>query len=764
MAVLESSIKASTRTLCTLLLGLGGLGDLAAPGPCLAAPGQGRTGQALKQGPDRIAEYFFICDPDSFAFLYQNPKQNHYISVRLAYRDRTWSDTKLRIRGDSSRSLPKKSLKLEFPSEAFADGSQKLNFNAEFLDPSYMRTVLVSRLFKDTGHPGFSAEHARLYLNGAFLGLYIRVENMDEVFLRRNGLDPEGNLYKATWDGALLSTSDDVDFHWEKKTNVAKGRDDLHNLIFLINRVPDREYLNFARHFFDYDKMVNIIALNILLANGSTYYHNYYMFHDLKGSGKWAMLPWDTDRTFSRYGRDSPYHRSSQPLLPDNPFLERALLNEEILAAVKARIDELNQTYFSPDHLFPIVDSLEVLLESTIGDDSADDVADLAQWRRQINGEKGYILSRYDRLQGQLEKWPAPFQTLPLRWIDDRPWLVWQAADNRAGGRVSYTLKYGRDSRFPNAGARTVADLTDTAFALPAGLRAGMYFWNVMASNSFGDYEAFDSRAIFHLPPDPTQRAAPDSSALIVTEVNYHAAAEYNSGDWIELYNPHDRAVDLSGWYFKDSREDNLFMLPYRSSIGSYKYLVLCQDREDFQAVYPRAGSCLGDWEFALSRSGDSVRLYNAEGVLRDSLTYGNQYPWSTGADGSGATLQLLDVELDNASPASWAASRLFGTPGQPNARDREEGRSGLRNFPNPFNDTTTITFALPVESHCQLDIFDVRGKKVVSLLDEPKAAGLHAVDWGGANGRGDRLASGSYYIRLRAAGLEQSRKMILLK
>ena len=243
-----------------------------------------------------IEDYYITCDPDSFAYIYENWKRDLYVPIHLTHRGQTWRDTEMRIRGDSSRELPKKSLKIRFPSTPFHDGNDRINLNAEYLDPSYLRTVLASRLFRDTRHPAFLAEHARLFLNGAFLGLYVRVENMDEHFLRRNGLHRGGNLYKATLDGACLSTMDNVDYHWEKKTNESEDRDDLRNLIFLINAVPDKEYLNFSHGYLAYDGMVNIIALNMLLANGSTYYHNYYMFHDVMGTGKWSMFPWDTDR------------------------------------------------------------------------------------------------------------------------------------------------------------------------------------------------------------------------------------------------------------------------------------------------------------------------------------------------------------------------------------------------------------------------------------------------------------------------------------
>ncbi len=246
--------------------------------------------QARSESASGIAEYYITCDPDSFEYIYENYKRDHYISVHVTHGEETWHDAGMRIRGDSSRELEKKSLKIWFPTTPFLDGKEKLNFNAEFLDKSYLRTVLASRLFRDTGHPGFLAEYARIFLNDKFFGLYVRVENMDKDFLRRNDLNTDGNLYKAYLDGASLTMADDISIRWEKKTNDDEDRSDLRNLIFLLNQVPDIEFLNFARGYFNYDRMINSITLNMLLANGSTYYHNYYMFHDIGGDGKWSMF------------------------------------------------------------------------------------------------------------------------------------------------------------------------------------------------------------------------------------------------------------------------------------------------------------------------------------------------------------------------------------------------------------------------------------------------------------------------------------------
>ena len=64
-----------------------------------------------------VQEYFIACDPDSFAYIYNHFSKDYYIHVTFTHAGQTWSRVRMRIRGDSSREYPKKSLKLEFDAE-----------------------------------------------------------------------------------------------------------------------------------------------------------------------------------------------------------------------------------------------------------------------------------------------------------------------------------------------------------------------------------------------------------------------------------------------------------------------------------------------------------------------------------------------------------------------------------------------------------------------------------------------------------------------
>ncbi len=84
--------------------------------------------------------------------------------------------------------------------------------------------------------------------------------------------------------------------------------------------------------------------------------------------------------------------------------------------------------------------------------------------------------------------------------------------------------------------------------------------------------------------------------------------------------------------------------------------------------------------------------------------------------------------------------------------------------YPNPFNPSTTIAFSLPEPGDVQLDIYNIRGEKVRTLLSEHRDSGKHLVPWDGSNEKGGAVASGIYFARLITGNREDTCKLLLLK
>lgn len=86
------------------------------------------------------------------------------------------------------------------------------------------------------------------------------------------------------------------------------------------------------------------------------------------------------------------------------------------------------------------------------------------------------------------------------------------------------------------------------------------------------------------------------------------------------------------------------------------------------------------------------------------------------------------------------------------------------QNTPNPFNPTTTIDFALPKASNVRVEVFNILGQKVTTLVDEYLSAGFKRVDWDGTDATGRAVASGVYLYKMTAGDFSETKKMMLMK
>jgi subtilisin family serine protease len=86
------------------------------------------------------------------------------------------------------------------------------------------------------------------------------------------------------------------------------------------------------------------------------------------------------------------------------------------------------------------------------------------------------------------------------------------------------------------------------------------------------------------------------------------------------------------------------------------------------------------------------------------------------------------------------------------------------QNMPNPFNPRTTIKFSLVNPNATKITVYDVRGRMVKVLLDQPMTVGRHEVVWNGDDSRGQRVASGVYYYRINSGSFTDVKRMTLIK
>ncbi|MDB4618426.1 lamin tail domain-containing protein, partial [Akkermansiaceae bacterium] len=140
---------------------------------------------------------------------------------------------------------------------------------------------------------------------------------------------------------------------------------------------------------------------------------------------------------------------------------------------------------------------------------------------------------------------------------------------------------------------------------------------------------------------------------IVINEIMYDAPSDQGTGEFIELYNRSNEAIDLSGWKFNSGIN---FDFPEGTSIAGNGYLVIAAD-----AAYLLEGNpdinVIGDWRGGLRDRGELIRLLDANSNLADEVDYLPEGDWPNLADGDGSSMELRHPDMDNNVSTAWADS-----------------------------------------------------------------------------------------------------------
>lgn len=181
------------------------------------------------------------------------------------------------------------------------------------------------------------------------------------------------------------------------------------------------------------------------------------------------------------------------------------------------------------------------------------------------------------------------------------------------------------------------------------------------------------------------------------------------------------------------------------------KYLFV----KDYQLV---GKDIFGDYRIFAAGNDGRILKYTFNNYLPD--TYPDTY---TSAD-----LNSISLHMKDRTPHLWAGGEGFtilhtvteivsDVDEKPNMLVKDFVLSD--NFPNPFNSQTTISYSIPNTSLVQIQIFDILGREVSTLLNEEKASGNYQINFDASE-----LTSGVYFYRIKARNFVETKKMILMK
>tara|TARA_R110000868_G_scaffold378658_3_gene644170 strand:+ start:23735 stop:26761 length:3027 start_codon:yes stop_codon:yes gene_type:complete len=611
-----------------------------------------------------------------------------------------------------------------------------------------------------------------VFLNGEYWGIHNLREKLNEHFIADNHGIEKDKITILDRNASVIIGNDRNDY-----TNLL-------NFVESTNLSNSNAYAQ-VREMMDIDQYIDYQIANIYMAEVDWPGNNIkYWKANTPGKKLWRWLVFDRDQTFQTYR--IPVNALDLATNPSfgwpNPKWSTVLFSR--LQTSQAFNNQFIQTYayhltttFEPNRLIDIANEFKMRIAPEIP-------RHIGRWGGQIDPDfnEGWNISpTFD----SYEKWSDNIDSIQTFAVK-RPEFAISNLENHFGLDGMATLNVNNNSsesgkillfntinlgNTPFSG-EFFKEVPITFTALP---KIGFEFshWIISVAGEENVVETSELNLTLNDSTDlnavfVTQTQL-DGPIILINEINYNSSDDYDSGDWIELYNRSSSVVDLSDWKLTDSNPENVFSFPLNTVLQPNEFLVVYNDADAFQSVYSTVSNILGPIDFNFSNGGELIRLYASDSSLIDQVEYSDDDDWPTEPDGNGSTLELKSYDLDNDLSSSWGSSNGKGTPGSSNSilvNTEETGKKNLpsgiglsQNYPNPFNPTTTIQYRTSNPGIVRLEVFDMLGQKVATLVDGVHTSGEYNISFDAST-----LSSGIYFYRLISDDQMLINKMLLIK
>lgn len=571
--------------------------------------------------------------------------------------------------------------KFEYP---FFGGNSLENYNNILLrnagndwGGAMMRDAFCCMLTRRLNTVSASASQPVLiYFNGDFYGLgYIREHTNEKYISGKFDVSEESvSIIKneAKIKYGSISTFNNL-------ISTLKATNDTANIYDIIDKVIN------VKEFDDY-----IIAENYC-ANYDWIYNNIKQFKSTAIDNKWNWILHDLDWSFGVTPETSPEYKTLTRLMNAQndstikmPYLfGRMMKNDSLKRQFLLRSEDVLNSYFKPAPVNQLIDSMAANIAAEIPVQQAKYPKSAPNWQSQINAMKDFATKRNRCL---LDEYVNVFKLQGLKYVKVQsntsvPFAIKlnNIVVNDTAFDGYFFKDYPVDIQIIPPKNKVFAGWSDSL--LPAEC--------ILHQNLNDSLDTLTLTAIFYDVVDTN---------VVINEIMYKAADDYDCDDWVELYNPKAEGVDVSNWIFKDSEDSHSFILPENTIIKAKSYLVLAKDSTKFYGVYGNLTPVVGNFSFGLGDA-DQARLYNTAGMLIDSVSYTNKAPWPD-AYGTGYSIELNDFRNDNTLATSWHVSKtLKGTPDSENSQITGIDNSNvifetgeqIAVFPNPCSGKAVI-------------------------------------------------------------------------
>ena len=679
----------------------------------------------------------------------------------------------IRYKGFSSVSVDRVknpfNIKLDYVKNQDYDGFDKIKLSNVIQDPSFVREVLSYDIARNY-MPASRANHAKVYVNDQYWGLYVNVESVDKDFLSIHFSTIDDAFFKCNPDhldldgeNSNLSNSpgnSPEDYHELYDMRSDEGWEDLLELIQVLNDNPEE-----IETVLNVDQALWMHAFNYALINFDSYIgyaQNYYLY---KEQGVFHPILWDLNMSFGSFRFtdasenfdgfsarqaqriDPLLHHNSVSILP-RPLMRNLFANDTYRRMYLAHIRTIMEENFDNGDYKSKAEALQTLVSDAVESDANkfygfDDfqnnltqtVSDLIEYPGifDLMDNRSEYLKDYEGIQGAPEI--SRIETIPTSPIVGEEMTITAYVLGAINVQLAYRFNQNEpfkkvgmfDDGTHNDGTATDATYGAIIPAIGANIEYYIYGENEEAGRFSPERAAFEFHKI-----QATSTVATGEIVINEFQASNDATAFDEEGefdDWIELYNTTNADINLSGLFLSD-KEDNLtkFALP-DYTLPANGYVIIWADEDGSQ----------GDLHanFKLSASGETILLSSPDSMILDMISYDTamtDLSWARRPNGTG--------NFEEGSPTFNMNNDFSSVTDFVNYK--------LEMFPNPANELLNLQFGEQVPEMIQ--VFDINGLPLrkISKITNPFYL------------KTDKLSAGLYSLKLRYKEGVQTKKFIV--
>lgn len=506
----------------------------------------------------------------------------------------------------------------------------------------YFRDAFVHKLvFHHANVDILDYEPVLVFLNGAYWGIQNMREKIDRYYIESNyGIDP--NQVDILEEQGDVIEGDNADFL------------DLFEFVQQNDLSLDDNF-SFVRNAMELSSFTDLMAVNIFMVNTDWPHNNMKWWREK--SGKWRYFLLDLDASTALFTHN---HADAEQLL--------RVVNDTITANAVFFTKMIENIAFRNDFINRYADLMNTCFDSL-------------RMQNQVDEFVQRLLPEIPRHKsvwggGSVTNWEDYYVNRTFRvFLQSRP------AFAREHVVTYFNLQKSVDIFFRCETALSANMRINTIYPDSLPFR-GVYFdpvpievevlpapgftfvhWQLSDGSVLSDQEVLSHVFTANDTLTAVLNGSPDTTSLVITEIQYSAHPEVNSGDWLEVYNAESYPVDISDWSVKVnySFTDKIGM---NTVIQPQSYLVIAQDSNLFRAVYDTLVQfvCLPNLNLKRWKSNISL-LDNYRNEVAVAV-YDTLAPWPENIHASGHTLELIDIALNPELGNSWQQGCLGGSPG----------------------------------------------------------------------------------------------------